>query len=95
MKPSILLVAMLSFVTTLDLAMGYHHVPIAEEDKHKTACPSRHGLLQYTAMPFNLTNGPATFQRLMERVLSHMNWKDCLVYIDDVLIWSKTFPEHL
>ena len=83
------------FFTTLDLAMGYHHVPIAEDDKHKTAFPSRHGLLQYTAMPFGLTNAPATFQRLMERVLSHMNWIDCLVYIDDVLIWSKQFKEHL
>ena len=75
--------------------MGYHHVSIVEEDKHKTAFPSGHGLLQYTAMPFGLTNAPATFQRLMERVLSHMNWKDCLVYIDDVLIWSQTFQEHL
>ena len=74
--------------------MGYHHVPIAE-DKHKTAFPSRLGLLQYTAMPFGLTNAPATFQRLMERVLAHMNRKDCLVYIDDVLIWSKSFEEHL
>ena len=75
--------------------MGYHHVPIAEEDKHKTAFPSRFGLLQYTAMPFGLTNAPATFRRLMERVLSHMNWRDCLVYIDDVLILSRTFEEHL
>ena len=83
------------YFSSLDLAMGYHHVPIAPEDKHKTAFPSRFGLLQYTAMPFGLTNAPATFQRLMERVLSHMNWKDCLVYIDDVLIWSQTFRRTL
>ena len=75
--------------------MGYYHVPIAEEDKHKTAFPSRFGLFQYTAMPFGFTNAPATFQRLMERVLAHMNWRDCLVYIDDVCIWSRTFEEHL
>ena len=49
------------FFTTLDLAMGYHHFPIAEEDKHKTAFSLRHGLLQYTAMPFGLINAPATF----------------------------------
>ena len=61
------------YFTTLDLAMGYHHVPLAEEDKHKTAFPSLLGLLQYTVMPFGLTNAPATFQRLMERVLAHMN----------------------
>jgi len=83
------------YFTKLDLAMGYHHVPIAPEDKHKTAFSSRLGLLQYTVMPFGLTNAPATFQRLMERVLAHMNWKDCLVYINDVLIWSSTFDEHL
>ena len=75
--------------------MGYHYVPIAEEDKAKTAVLSRYGLLQYTVMPFGLTNGPVTFQRLMERVLAHMNWKDCLVYIDDILIYSKTFAKHL
>ena len=83
------------FFSKLDLAMGYHQVPVAREDRHKTAFSSRHGLLQYTSMPFGLTNAPATFQRLMEKVLSHLNWKDCLVYIDDVLIWSKTVPEHL
>ena len=58
------------FFTTLDLAMGYYHVQFAEEDKHKTAFPSRHGILLYTAMPFGPTNAPVTFQRLMERVLS-------------------------
>ena len=83
------------FFTTLDLAMSYHHVPIAEEVKHKTAFSSRHGLLQYTAMPFGFINAPANFQRLMERLLSHMNWKDSLIYIYDVLIWSKPFQEHL
>ena len=61
------------YLSPLDLAMGYHHVPIATEDKQKTAFPSRFGLLQYMAMPFGLTNAPATFQRLMERVLSYMN----------------------
>ena len=74
------------FFITLYLVMGYHHVLITEDDKHKTAFPSQFGLLQYTAMSFGLTNAPVTLERLMERVLSHINWRDCLVYIDDVLI---------
>ena len=46
-------------------------------------------------MPFGLCNAPATFQRLMEKVLATMQWKDCLVYIDDVLVWSSTFADHI
>ena len=83
------------YFSTLDLAMGYHHVPIRVEDKEKTAFSTRRGLFQFKVMPFGLTNAPATFQRLMERVLSKMTWSECLVYIDDVLVWRSTFPEHL
>ena len=83
------------YFTTLDLAMGYYHVPIRQEDRSKTAFSTRRGLFQFKVMPFGLTNAPATFQRLMEKVLSRMNWLECLVYIDDVLVWSRTFDEHL
>ena len=83
------------YFTKLDLAMGYHHVPIAPEDRAKTAFSTRRGLFQFKVMPFGLTNAPATFQRLMEKVLCRMNWRECLVYIDDVLVWARTFDEHI
>ena len=46
-------------------------------------------------MPYGLTNGPGIFQRLMEKILQHLTWSQCLVYIDDVLVFSKTFSDHL
>ena len=74
------------YFSTLDLAMGYYHVPIERRDRHITAFPARKGLFQFKVMQFGWCNAPATFQRLMERVLSRLNWKDCLDYIDDVLV---------
>ena len=71
--------------------MGYHHVPIREEERAKTAFSTRRGLFQFNTMPFGVTNASATFQRLIEKVLNKMNSGECLVYSDDVLVWSATF----
>ena len=67
-----------------------------KKDKAKTAfsIPGS-GLLQLNKMSFGLSNTPATFVRLMERVLRGLNWKVCLVYLDDIIVFSKTFKEHL
>ena len=83
------------FFSTLDLAMGYHHVPIRECDKQKTAFSKKHGLFQYRVMPFVFCNTPATFLSLIERDLPHLEWKECLVYIEDILIWSETIDQHM
>ena len=80
--------------TILDLAIGYHNVPIAKEDKEKTAFPSRFGLLQYSNA-VRIDERAGYFSTFYGTSLAHMNWRDCHVYIDDVLIWSKTFSEHL
>lgn len=82
------------FFSTLDLANGYWQVEV-EEDTQKTAFNTPEGLYEFRVLPFGLCNAPATFQRLMERVPGDMKWTDCLVYIDDIIVVGKTFPDHL
>ena len=81
--------------TTLDLASGYWQVEIEEGDKEKTAFSTEKGHFEFNVMPFGLTNAPATFQRLMECVLAGLTGEQCLIYIDDIIVFSSTFQEHL
>eukprot|EP00731_Ephydatia_muelleri_P022232 Em0014g823a len=78
----------------LDLTSGYWQVEVAPEDREKTAFVTPYGLFQFRVMPFGLTNAPATFQRLMERVLAGLHWTTCLIYLDDILIFSATVQQH-
>ena len=70
---------------------GYCQVEMDEQDIDKTAIVTRQGLLQFTVMPFGLCNAPATFERLMELVLKDLNWKICLIYLDDVIMYGAGF----
>ena len=81
--------------TTLDLASGYWQVEIEEDDKEKTAFSTEKGHFEFNVMPFGLTNAPATFQRLMECILAGLTGEQCLIYIDDIIVFSASFPEHL
>ena len=82
------------FLTTLDLAKGYWQVPVQESARDKTAFITPFGLFQFTRMPFGLSGAPATFQRLMDRVLrGHENY--AAAYLDDLVIHSETWEDHL
>ena len=84
-----------SWFCTLDLKSGYWQVSLDPKDREKTAFSIGNGLWQFTVMPFGLCNAPATFERLMERVLEGLISKKCFVYLDDVIVFGKNFKEMM
>ena len=84
------------YFSKLDLRSGYWQVEMSEKDKEKTAFTVGNlGFYECNRMAFGLTNAPATFQRLMERCMGELNLKECLIFLDDILIFSESFDEHL
>ncbi|CAF4553333.1 unnamed protein product, partial [Rotaria sp. Silwood2] len=83
------------YYTKFDFKSGYFQVPLSKEDRPKTAFSTRDNHYQFTVLPQGITNGPATFQRVINHILGPARWKYALAYIDDVIIYSKTFEEHL
>ena len=84
------------YFSKLDLCSGYWQVEVAEEVKCKTAFQTGTlGFFEFNRMPFGLCNVPATFLRLMERYMGDMNLRDCLIYLDDIVVFSSTFEEHI
>ena len=81
--------------SSMDLCSGYWQVEMAPEDKHKTAFASRFGLYHFNVMPFGLTNAPSTFERLMDTVLRGLQWDECLVYLDDIIVPGSSVAESV
>ena len=82
-----------NFISTLDLTKGYWQVPVANSDRHKTAFTTPYSLFQFKRMPFGLRGAPATFQRMVDKLLDGMNdFADA--YIDDIIVYSTSWEAH-
>ncbi|GFU95480.1 hypothetical protein TNCV_4788151 [Trichonephila clavipes] len=83
------------FFSSMDLRSGYWQIEIDEVDREKTAFITPEGLYEFKVMPFGLCNAPATFERMMDNLLRHFKWTMCLCYLDDIIVFSETFEDHL
>ena len=81
--------------STFDLRAGYHQVGLHPKDAHKTTFITRRGSFQFDVLPFGLCNAQATFERLMDLVMSGLNYESLLVYLDDIIVFSESLEVHL
>jgi hypothetical protein len=80
--------------SVMDLAGGYHQIPIHPDDVHKTAMSTKYGNFEWLVMPFGLTSAPATFQRMVNNIFHDLLDVCVVVYLDDVLVFSKNLNDH-
>jgi len=83
------------YFTTIDLAKGFHQIQMQQESIAKTAFSTKHGHYENKRMPFGLKNVPATFQRCINILLEDLIFKDYLVYLDDIIIFSTSLEEPI
>ena len=81
--------------STFDVTSSYHQIPVRENDIPKTAFITKYGLYEHVTMRMGMKNSSATFQRCMEASLLGLTWESCLVYLDDIVVYAKTFQEHV
>ena len=82
------------YFSRIDLRSRYHQIWIAQGDEEKTACRTRYGSFEFLVMPFGLCNAPATFTTLMNNIFHEYLDDFVIIYIDDILVYSKTVEEH-
>jgi hypothetical protein len=82
------------YFSCIDMVMGYHQIELNPEDKERTAFSTKHGHWAHKIMPFGLKNVPATFQAMMNSVLSGLTGSRCFLFLDDVVIYAKSLAEH-
>ncbi|UYV69617.1 hypothetical protein LAZ67_6004101 [Cordylochernes scorpioides] len=84
-----------SYYSSMDLRSGYWQIEVDEAEREKTAFITPDGLYEFKVMPFGLCNAPATFERMMDTLLRALKWSMCLCYLDDIIVFSPTFDEHV
>jgi hypothetical protein len=82
------------YFSALDLSLGYHQIEMEKRDREKTAFTTRTGQYCFKRMPFGLCGAPQSFQRTMAAILRNQNWKSCILYLDDILIFGSNLKEH-
>ena len=80
--------------TCVDMVMGYHQIELAPGEGPKTAFSTKQGHWEYRRLPFGLKTAPATFQKLMNSVLSGLTGTRCFVYLDDIVIYARSLADH-
>jgi hypothetical protein len=84
-----------AYFTTLDFSSGYYNVPMKADDIEKTAFSTKQNHWEFVRMPMGLSTAPFTFQKLMHKIFSKENWQTCLIYLDDICIFSRSLDEQI
>ena len=85
----------MKYFSAVDLCSGYHQIALEENSRERSAITTHLGLFEWQVVPFGLGGAPSHFSRCMNALLSGMNYRNAIAFIDDVLIYSKTFKQHL
>ena len=83
------------YFSTIDLCSGFHQIQVEEQDIFKTAFSVDNGKYEYCRLPMGLSNSPSTFQRVMDNIMTGLQGAECLIYMDDIIVYSSTLEEHL